>query len=87
MNVLELYAVDAELAFDPAFCFLNSGATACTTGSYTSLNGLTTIQQLQYFQSVGLGNTNLCYTGPGLQTSATGNCQYSQTIDLQHGYH
>jgi hypothetical protein len=93
LNVLELYSVDADLAFDPQFCVLVAGN--CDTGSYTSLNGLSTGQQLKYFQpdgidpksGVGLGNTNLCYTGTGLQTLAQGDCSYRDAINLAHGYH
>ena len=93
LNVLELYSVDADLVFDPQFCFLVAGN--CDTGSYTSVNGLSTAQQLKYFQpdgidpksGVGLGNTNLCYTGPGLQTLAQGDCSYRDAINLAHGYH
>lgn len=98
MNVLELYSVDADLAFDPQFCVLNMGATMCITGSYGSLNGLSAAQQLKFFQpdatppppdksGVGLGNTNSCYTGPGLQSSALGDCSYSTAINTAHGYH
>lgn len=71
---------------------------ACGAGSYTSLNGLSSAQQLKFFQpdatppppdksGVGLGNTNSCYTGPGLQSSALGDCSYRDTINAQHGYH
>jgi hypothetical protein len=91
MNILELYSLDAELAFDPVFCYLNSPPTACMSGSYTSLNALTTTQQFQYFQgtiaSPGVGLGYPCYTGTGYQSSATGGCNYSTTINLQHGYH
>jgi hypothetical protein len=93
MNVVELYSVDADLAFDPQFCFLISGN--CGSGSYTSLNGLSSAQQLKYFQpdgidpksGVGLGNTNLCYTGTGLQATALGYCSYRDAINAAHGYH
>lgn len=100
MNVLELYSVDADLAFDPQFCVLNANMppTACIGGSYTSLNGLSAAQQLKFFQpdatpppadksGVGLGNTNSCYTGTGLQSSALGDCSYSAAINTAHGYH
>ena len=98
LNVLELYSVDADLAYDPQFCVLNSGATMCISGSYGSLNGLSTAQQLKFFQpdatypppdksGAGLGNTNSCYTGSGLQTGALGDCSYSTTINAAHGYH
>ena len=69
---------------------------AIPPGSYTSVNGLSTGQQLKYFQNdgivppdgsgVGLGNTNLCYIGPGLQGSANGDCSYSAAINKAHGY-
>jgi hypothetical protein len=98
LNVLELYSVDADLAFDPQFCVLNVGATMCISGSYGSLNGLSAAQQLKFFQpdatypppdksGVGLGNTNSCYTGSGLQTGALGDCSYSTAINAAHGYH
>ncbi len=92
LNVLELYSVDADLAFDPKFCFLSG--TSCVSGSYTALNGLSAFQQYYFFQpngttgsGVGLGNTNSCYTGTGLQSSALGDCSYRDTINAQHGYH
>lgn len=96
LNVLELYSVDADLAFDPQFCVLSGGM--CGSGSYTSLNGLSSAQQLKYFQpdagppapdksGVGLGNYHSCYTGTGLQGSAQGDCSYRDAINSAHGYH
>jgi hypothetical protein len=79
MNVLELYAVDADLAFDPTFCVLNAGGTACISGSYASLNGLTAAQQLEFFQpdataGSGVGLGHVCYSGSGAQSNALGDC-------------
>jgi hypothetical protein len=96
LNVLELYSVDADLAFDPQFCLLSGGM--CGPGSYASLNGLSAAQQLKYFQpdagppapdksGVGLGNYHSCYTGTGLQGSAQGDCSYRDAINAAHGYH
>ncbi len=92
-TILELYSVDADLAFDPNYCVLNSTPTPhCDTGSYGALNGLTTAQQLKFFQptvtphdgsGVGLGNG--CGGNP--QTAARGDCSYMSTINAQHGYH
>ncbi len=94
VNILELYAVDAELAFDPCFCVLNSsncGSSpngSCTHGSYTALNGLDTTQQVNFFQSVGLGYQTHCnpQETSQTQTNAIGNCSYRDTINKEHGY-
>jgi hypothetical protein len=88
MNVLELYSVDADLAFDPNFCVLSG--TSCTTGSYASLNGLSAAQQYEFFQPNGTSGSGvgLGHTCPGsTQSSANGDCSYSTTINAQHGYH
>ena len=82
MNFLELYSVDADLAFDPYFCDLSMSS--CGSGSYTSLNGLTGTQQYDYFLLVGLGD--ICGSNPQ-GSAATGNCQYSGAITLAQGYH
>ncbi len=95
MNVLELYTVDAELAFDPCFCVLNgtscgTGSNAgCTSGSFTALNGWTSTQQYQFFQQVGLGYQTACnpQEPSQSQTGAAGTCSYRDTINQQHAYH
>lgn len=91
LNVLELYSVDADLAFDPNFCVLSGSS--CGTGSYSSINGLSGTQQYEFFQpvvgvtgsGVGVGNTMTCtgYT----QSSAMGDCSYEAAITTAHGYH
>jgi hypothetical protein len=81
----------ADLAFDPNYCVLMTGI--CGTGSYSSLNGLTTAQQLKFFQPTaippldgsGVGLGHLC-GGSGAQSSANGDCSYQSAINLAHGY-
>src|SRR5712691_4698055 len=92
MTVLELYAVDADLAFDPCFCALSCSGGSCTscggansscTGSF-SLNSLTPAQQFNYFQGdgtpahsgVGLGHCDSSQT----QSNAAGLCSYRDSI-------
>ncbi len=92
MNVLELYTVDAELAYDPCFCVLSgtncgTGSNAgCTHGSFTALNGWTATQQHDFFQSVGLGYTGCSPASGQTQTTAGGTCSYRDTINQQHEY-
>jgi hypothetical protein len=87
MNVMELYSVDADLAYDPNFCILTGSP--CGAGSYNSLNGLTTTQQHDYFQgdgtNTGVGLGHSCASGT--QSGANGNCDYSKYINAAHGAH
>jgi len=87
LNVLELYSLDADLAYDPNFCVLTGSP--CDTGSYGALNGLTTTQQHDYFQgagtNTGVGLGPSCATGT--QGGANGNCEYSKKINEAQGYH
>jgi hypothetical protein len=90
MNVLELYSVDADLAYDPYFCYLSG--TTCVSGSYTSLNGLTVAQQYNYFNQTGTGSNNGVGIGDACGgnpqgSNAVGNCQYSTAINKAQGYH
>ena len=80
VNVVELYSVDADLALDPNFCFLSTTPLPLhcdTASSYGSLTGLSRSQQLDYFQYVGLP----------VQSGATGNGSYANTVSTEHGYH
>ncbi len=77
-------------------CVLNGSVSACTSGSYSSLNGLTSMQQFNFFQNVatitgsgvGLGYGAACSPSAGSQTQthATGNCGYRNAINKAHGY-
>jgi len=87
-NVIELYSVDAELAYDPYFCNVVAGA--CGSGSYASLNGLSAAQQYDYFNDTGppagVGIGQACGGNPQ-GAVAVGNCQYSIAINQAHGSH
>lgn len=79
MSILELYNLDALLAYDPNYCVLtvpDSGV--CTTGSVEiPVTTLPAGDQYQYFQAVGQ---------PG-QTGATGNGSYATVINQTEGQH
>jgi hypothetical protein len=80
MTILELYALDALLAYDPNYCVLVPGLPGtCNPASSVSIP---TIQlpagdQFTYFQAVGQ---------PG-QTGATGDGSYAATINTTEGQH
>jgi hypothetical protein len=80
MTILELYALDALLAYDPNYCELVPGSPGtCNPASSVSIP---TIQlpagdQYTYFQAVGQ---------PG-QSGATGNGSYAATINSTEGQH
>ena len=78
MKILELYALDALLAYDPNYCVLTVPDTGvCTTGSVSIVptdlppTDLPSQDQYPYFQSVGQ---------PG-QTGATGDGSYASAIN------
>jgi hypothetical protein len=84
MTILEIYGLDALLAYDPNYCVLtvpDSGV--CTTGSVSVAptdqppTDLPPQDQYPYFQAVGQ---------PG-QTGATGDGSYGAAIDSTHGDH
>ncbi len=96
-TILELYAQDALLAFDPNFCTLPTSGSLCQSGSSNvTFSGLTSGTQFVFSQYVGIGNglslTGTCYTTYGynstqIQASASGDCSYAAAITATHGYH
>lgn len=83
-TILELYALDALLAFDPNYCVLTVPDTgACTAGSVSVAptdqppTNLSPQNQYSYFQSVGQ---------PG-QTGASGDGSYAAAIKSAQGTH
>jgi hypothetical protein len=79
MTVLELYYLDALLAYDPNYCVLTGTAGACDATSSVSIPTieLPAGDQYTYFQAVGQ---------PG-QTGATGDGSYATTINTTQGQH
>lgn len=79
MTVLELYYLDALLAYDPNYCVLTGTAGACDATSSVSIPviELPAGDQYTYFQAVGQ---------PG-QTGATGDGSYATTINTTQGQH
>jgi hypothetical protein len=83
-TIIELYALDALLAFDPNYCVLTTPDTGvCTTGSVSVAptdqppTNLSPQNQYLYFQAVGQ---------PG-QSGATGDASYAGAINSAHGAH
>lgn len=80
MTILELYALDALLAYDPNYCVLVPGSPGtCNSASSVSIP---TIQlpagdQYTYFQAVG----------QSVQAGATGDGSYAATIKSTQGQH
>jgi hypothetical protein len=78
MTVLELYYLDALLAYDPNYCVLPAVNGLCGPGSVQiPVIALPPQDQLPYFQAVGQ---------PG-QTSATGDGSYAAVINSTEGQH
>lgn len=78
MTILELYNLDALLAYDPNYCVLTGTAGECGSGSVEIPTiTLPAGDQYQYFQAVGQ---------PG-QTGATGNGSYANVINQTEGQH
>jgi len=80
MSILELYSLDALLAYDPNYCVLvpgNAGACDATNSVYISPIELPPGDQYTYFQAVGQ---------PG-QAGATGDGSYASTINSTEGQH
>ncbi len=83
ITILELYYLDAGLAYDQNYCTAISGLGVCTgynPGSNTFLN--TTIQAT-FMNHVGQGK-NCPGGGP---TYSNGNCSYAQCLNDAHGPH
>jgi hypothetical protein len=78
-TILELYAQDAMLAFDPNFCDPGGGSSCVTTGSGDSFTGLDPGTQYIFFTHVGQGAN----CGPG---KAFGDC-YAAAVNATHGPH
>ncbi len=92
-DVIELFYLDAALAFDPNYCTAFTGVegSACVPGpggsGYTITNSgtfLTAAQQGQFFNTVGQGAN--CPGGPG-GGIGQGNCSYATAINNAHGPH
>jgi len=78
MTILELYSLDALLAYDPNYCVLPAVNGLCGAGSVEiPIISLPPQDQLPYFQAVGQ---------PG-QTGATGDGSYATVINSTQGQH
>jgi hypothetical protein len=84
MTILEIYALDALLAYDPNYCVLTVPDTGvCTTGSVSIAptdqppTDLPSQDQYPYFQAVGQSG----------QPGATGDGSYASTINSAQGAH
>jgi hypothetical protein len=78
MTILELYSLDALLAYDPNYCMLPATNGLCGPGSVQiPIITLPPQDQLPYFQAVGQ---------PG-QSGATGDGSYAKVINSTQGQH
>ncbi len=78
MTILELYSLDALLAYDPNYCVLPAVNGLCGAGSVQiPIIALPPQDQLPYFQAVG---------APG-QSGATGDGSYAAAINSAQGQH
>jgi len=79
MTILELYYLDALLAYDPNYCVLTGTAGVCDATSSVSIPTieLPAGDQYTYFQAVG----------QPVQTGATGDGSYESTINTTQGPH
>ncbi len=82
-NVIELYYLDAALAFDPHYCRVFTSLGACVSGYDLTGSGtfLTSAQQGQFMNFVGQG-TNC---NPPVAGNGAGNCAYAAAINSAHG--
>ncbi len=83
LTVLELYYMDAGLAYDPNYCqSFNVGMMTCPTGySIGTGTGMSTSKEYNFYNSVGQGsNCGVVHTPQG-----TGNCAYATAINNAHG--
>jgi hypothetical protein len=87
MTTLELYYMDAALAFDPNYCTAFSPPPVTCTAGYTIVNPTGTFLnnklQATFMNDVGQG-TNCSPPAPG---PGAGNCAYAATINAAHGLH
>jgi hypothetical protein len=81
-NVIELYSLDAALAFDPNYCTAISLG-ECATAYDTSNTFLTPALEAQFMNFVGQGTT--CPTPVYGPSGGTGNCAYAAAINIAHG--
>ncbi len=102
-SIVELYAQDALLAFDPNYCTLPSPPIVPTSvcrrmSSDEFFAGLSSATQLSFFQYVGLGKgasgTGSCYTQYNNsyititpEAYSTGDCSYAAALYALHGFH
>ena len=78
MTILELYSLDALLAYDPNYCVLPAVNGLCAGGSVQiPITAFPAANQLPYFQAVG---------EPG-QAGATGDGSYASAINSTEGQH
>jgi len=81
---IEVYWRDLELAYgDTGYCTLTPTGGACTTGSISIGNQLTSTDQLTFFKSVGTGTS--CGSSQG--THASGDCSYAAAVKAAQGPH
>ncbi len=89
LTALEVYYLDAGLAFDPNYCasFTAPPSVRCVGGYNIGSNTfLTTTLQATFMNAVGQGsNCNPPVSGAG--GASTGNCAYATTINNAHGAH
>jgi hypothetical protein len=86
LTVLELYYLDAALAFDQSYCGTII-AGRCTNG-YTIVGNtfLTSLLQGTFMNEVGQGS-NCPGGGSGAGGTSNGNCDYAIAINSAHGQH
>lgn len=90
VSVIELYYLDAALAFDPNYCTSIIGG-LCSGYSIGTNTFLTQTLQATFMNDVGQGSTtgvNNCPLGTtGAGGASTGNCAYANAINAAHGPH
>lgn len=84
-NVIELYYLDAALAFDPNYCTSVTGGICVGYALPTFNDWLDTTSQARLFNAVGQGT--LCPAGSGGGPTGTGNCSYAIVINALHAPH
>jgi hypothetical protein len=88
LTVLELYTLDAGLAYDPSYCQTISLPHNCNLGYATSgtfLSGQPDIQG-QFMNDVGQG-FNCPGGGSGAGGTSSGTCSYALCLNDAHGLH
>jgi hypothetical protein len=89
LTVLELYYLDAGLAFDPNYCTSFTGTPPhCGAGGYIvgTNTFLTVTLQATFMNDIGQGS-NCSPPVSGAGGASTGNCAYATTINNAHGSH